>query len=49
LAYVDVDITDPLVAAADDRMVVPDGPGIGREPRLDRLRARTVDHVELRG
>jgi O-succinylbenzoate synthase len=44
-AYVDVDITDPLVL--DDRgwIVVPDGPGIGRVPHPDRLAAVRVDHV----
>jgi O-succinylbenzoate synthase len=47
LAYVDLDVTAPLVVDGDDRILVPDGPGIGRTPDPDRLRAVTTDRVEL--
>jgi len=36
------DLTDPFVLAADGTMAVPDAPGIGIEPRADRLDACTV-------
>jgi O-succinylbenzoate synthase len=36
------DITEPFELAPDGTMAVPDGPGIGVEPRPDRLEACTV-------
>jgi O-succinylbenzoate synthase len=35
------DLTEPFAMAADGTMAVPDGPGIGVEPRPDRLKACT--------
>jgi o-succinylbenzoate synthase len=42
------DITDPFELAPDGTMAVPDGPGIGVEPRPDRLDACTtrVERIE---
>ena len=40
--YFPEDLTDPFVLAPDGTMAVPDGPGIGVEPRPDRLRACTA-------
>ena len=40
--YFPQDITEPFVLAADGTMAVPAGPGIGVEPRPDRLAACTV-------
>lgn len=46
--YVDDDITDPITAGPDGRLRVPRGPGLGVEPRPERLEACTVDHRCLR-
>jgi o-succinylbenzoate synthase len=40
--YFAEDLTDPFVLAPDGTMAVPDAPGIGIEPRPDRLEACTV-------
>jgi O-succinylbenzoate synthase len=40
--YFAEDLTEPFVLDADGTMAVPDGPGIGVEPRPDRLEACTV-------
>ncbi|MEZ5205197.1 MAG: enolase C-terminal domain-like protein [Acidimicrobiales bacterium] len=47
LAYVDVDLTDAIELDELGRVVVPDGPGIGRVPIADRLGAATVDRAEI--
>jgi O-succinylbenzoate synthase len=39
--YFAEDLTEPFEMAADGTMAVPDGPGIGVEPRPDRLKACT--------
>jgi O-succinylbenzoate synthase len=39
--YFPEDLTEPFVLAPDGTMAVPDGPGIGVEPRPDRLQACT--------
>ena len=46
--YFPEDLTEPFVLAPDGTMAVPAGPGIGVEPRLDRLQACTerVETVE---
>ncbi len=46
--YFTDDITEPHVMAADGTMAVPKGPGIGVEPRPDRLRECTfrVERIE---
>jgi O-succinylbenzoate synthase len=41
------DITEPFVLV-DGRLRVPDGPGIGVEPRADRLRAYTIFRESFR-
>jgi o-succinylbenzoate synthase len=40
--YIHDDITEPFVLDPDGTMAVPSGPGIGVEPRPDRLKACTV-------
>jgi len=40
--YFAEDLTDPFVLAPDGTMAVPDSPGIGIEPRPDRLETCTV-------
>ena len=40
--YFDDDLTEPFVMADDGTMAVPQGPGIGVDPRSDRLEACTV-------
>ena len=40
--YFAEDLTDPFVLDADGTMAVPDGLGIGVEPRPDRLEGCTV-------
>ncbi len=40
--YFAEDLTDPFVLASDGTMAVPDSPGIGIEPRPDRLETCTV-------
>jgi O-succinylbenzoate synthase len=40
--YFPEDLTEPFVLQADGTMVVPQGPGIGVDPRADRLAACTV-------
>ena len=40
--YFPEDLTDPFVLQPDGTMLVPQGPGIGVEPRADRLAACTV-------
>ena len=40
--YFSDDITEPFVMASDGSMAVPRGPGIGVEPRRDRLKATTI-------
>ena len=47
--YFPVDLTEPVVAGGDGRLVVPGGPGIGVVPDADRLDAATVDRVVLGG
>lgn len=44
-AYLDPDVTEPIVAGADGTVVVPMGPGIGRAPDADRLAAVTTEHL----
>jgi O-succinylbenzoate synthase len=46
--YFEDDLTEPFEMAPDGTMEVPKGPGIGVEPRQDRLAATTVhiDHLE---
>jgi o-succinylbenzoate synthase len=46
--YFEEDLTEPHVMAADGTMAVPQGPGIGVEPRADRLEARTLDRATVR-
>jgi O-succinylbenzoate synthase len=46
--YFHDDITDPFEMAADGTMAVPSGPGIGVEPRPDRLEACTLRVETLR-
>jgi O-succinylbenzoate synthase len=43
-AYFAEDLTEPLACDGDGRILVPDGPGIGRVPDPDRLAAVTVAH-----
>jgi O-succinylbenzoate synthase len=45
--YLDPDLTEPLVLDADGRLVVPDGPGIGRRPDPDRVADVAVDRLLL--
>jgi o-succinylbenzoate synthase len=40
--YFTDDLTDPFIMAADGTMAVPGGPGIGVEPRPDRLAETTI-------
>jgi O-succinylbenzoate synthase len=40
--YFPEDLTEPFVLQADGTMVVPQGPGLGVDPRADRLAACTV-------
>ncbi|MFN8017898.1 MAG: enolase C-terminal domain-like protein [Acidimicrobiales bacterium] len=47
LAYVDVDVTEPLRTDDLGRIEVPDGPGIGRTPIPEHLASVTVDRLEL--
>lgn len=46
-AYFDRDLTEPITADERGALVVPEGPGIGRTPDLDRLAAVTVDHRSM--
>lgn len=46
--YVAVDVTEPVVVDGDGRLVVPLGPGCGREPLPEVLSRCTVDEVLLR-
>ena len=45
--YVDGDVTEPVVTDGRGRLLVPDGPGVGREPLDERLDAWTVDHAAV--
>jgi O-succinylbenzoate synthase len=45
--YVETDVTDPVVVDDDGLLLVPQGPGCGREPLVDRLAEVTVDEVLL--
>jgi O-succinylbenzoate synthase len=45
--YLNPDLTDPVVVDDEGRLVVPDGPGIGRRPDPDRLAAASVDRLML--
>jgi len=45
--YVADDVTAPFVLGPGAVLSVPDGPGIGVDPRPDRLAEITVDHVVL--
>lgn len=45
--YVDDDVTEPVVTDGRGRLLVPDSPGIGREPSDERLDEFTVDHASL--
>ena len=46
--YFHDDLTEPFVLEPDGTMLVPTGPGIGVEPRPDRLEACTVRRELLR-
>jgi O-succinylbenzoate synthase len=46
--YFSEDLTDPFVLDPDGTMAVPDGPGIGVEPHLERMEACTVRVEEIR-
>jgi O-succinylbenzoate synthase len=46
--YFEEDLTEPHVMAADGTMPVPHGPGIGMEPRTDRLEACTLERLTVR-
>jgi O-succinylbenzoate synthase len=43
-----LDLTDPIELDGDGLLPVPTGPGIGVEPRLDRLNAAAVERLVLR-
>jgi O-succinylbenzoate synthase len=45
--YFDQDVCEPIEFLADDRLPVPDGPGIGRVPDTDRMAQVTVAFAEL--
>lgn len=45
--YVEVDVTEPVVADADGWLVVPHGPGLGVEIDRATVSASTVDRFEL--
>ena len=45
--YLDPDLTEPVVVDGDGRLVVPDGPGIGRVPDPDAVAAVAIDRVLL--
>ena len=47
--YFHDDLTEPFILEPDGTMVIPTGPGIGVEPRPDRLEACTVRRELLRG
>ena len=47
LSYYDQDITEPLGLDAGGRILVPDGPGIGRTPIPAHLEAAAVDRLLL--
>jgi len=47
LAYVDVDLTEPLTTDPSGRILTPTGPGIGRTPLLDHLEAHTIDRTTV--
>jgi O-succinylbenzoate synthase len=47
LAYVEVDVTEPLRLDELGRMAVPSGPGIGVVPVPERLAAVAVDRLDL--
>ena len=46
--YFEEDLTEPHVMAGDGLMAVPQGPGIGVEPRADRLEACTLERETVR-
>jgi O-succinylbenzoate synthase len=46
--YVDDDVTAPVELGPDATLAVPSGPGIGVEPRPDRLEEVTVERVVIR-
>lgn len=46
--YFDCDVTAPIVADEDGRLVVPTGPGTGVVPTADRLREAAVERLVLR-
>jgi O-succinylbenzoate synthase len=46
--YFEEDLTEPHVMAADGTMTVPAGPGIGVEPRAERLEACTLERETVR-
>lgn len=46
--YFDVDVTDPIVADATGRLLVPAGPGIGRTPDPSLLARFLVDEASVR-
>jgi O-succinylbenzoate synthase len=46
--YFEEDLTEPHVMAADGTMEVPQGPGIGMDPRPGRLEACTLERETLR-
>jgi len=48
-AYVDTDVCEPVVVDPDGRLVVPHGPGIGREPDESVLSKYLVEDVTLTG
>jgi len=47
--YFEEDLTDPFVVSPDGTMAVPDGPGIGVEPRPDRLARSLVRSARVIG
>jgi len=47
--YFEEDLTDPFVVSPDGTMAVPDGPGIGVEPRSDRLARSLVRSARVIG
>jgi O-succinylbenzoate synthase len=47
--YFHDDLTEPFTLEPDGTMVIPTGPGIGVEPRPDRLEACTIRRELLRG
>ena len=43
--YFPEDLTDPIEVDGLGRLLVPDGPGIGRVPHADRVDAAAVDRL----